>query len=123
MITKEEFINVILTIKQYWEQEKKLTDCFHGFFMNGHSVVNFTGNLQEVTLKLLAKNISEKYYDDILQDIESFVYEHLIFNTPYEVSYIKDGIKKEYKINTIDKLYDFIQEFYVNTKGANNEDI
>ncbi len=123
MVTKEEFIDIVLLIKKYQEKEEKLTKYLHEFLMNGHSVVNFTGKLQNTLLNLLAKNISEKYATNILQDIETFIYEHLFSNKPLEISCVENGIKKEYKINAIDELYDFIQEFYINTKGANDEDI
>lgn len=123
MVTKEEFIDIILLIRKYQEKEEKLTKYLHEFLMDGHSVVNFTGKLQSTLLNLLAKNISEKHATSILQDIETFIYEYLFSNKPLEISYVENGIKKEYKINAIDELYDFIQEFYINTKGANNEDI
>lgn len=123
MVTKEEFIDVILLIRKYQEKEEKLTKYLHEFLMDGHSVVNFTGKLQSALLNLLAKNISEKYAAHILHDIETFTYEYLFSNEPFEISCFENGIKKEYKINAIDELYDFIQEFYVNTKGVNDEDI
>ncbi len=123
MVTKEEFTNIILVVKEYYKKEEKLTKYLHEFLMDGHSIVNFTGKLRNTLLNLLAKNFSEKYAANILQDIETFTYEYLFSNKTLEINYTENGIKKEYKINAIDELYDFIQEFYVNTKGANNEDI
>lgn len=123
MVTKEEFTNIILVVKEYYKKEEKLTKYLHEFLMDGHSIVNFTGKLRNTLLNLLAKNFSEKYAANILQDMETFIYEYLFSNKTFKINYTENGIKKEYKINAIDELYDFIQEFYVNTKGANNEDI
>lgn len=123
MVTKEEFTDIILIVRKYYEKEEKLTKYLHEFLMDGHSIVNFTGKLRNTLLNLLAKNFSEKYAADILQDIETFIYEYLFFNKTLKISCTENGIKKEYKINAIDELYDFIQEFYINTKGVNNEDI
>jgi len=123
MVTKEEFTNIILVVKEYYKKEEKLTKYLHEFLMDGHSIVNFTGKLRNTLLNLLAKNFSEKYAANILQDIETFIYEYLFSNKTFKINYTENGIKKEYKINAIDELYDFIQEFYVNTKGENDEDI
>ena len=123
MVTKEEFTNIILVVKEYYKKEEKLTKYLHEFLMDGHSIVNFTGKLRNTLLNLLAKNFSEKYAANILQDMETFIYEYLFSNKTFKINYTENGIKKEYKINAIDELYDFIQEFYVNAKGENNEDI
>ena len=57
MVTKEEFVDIILLIRKYQEKEEKLTKYLHEFLMDGHSAVNFTGKLQNSLLNLLAKNI------------------------------------------------------------------
>ena len=111
MVTKEEFTNIILVVKEYYKKEEKLTKYLHEFLMDGHSIVNFTGKLRNTLLNLLAKNFSEKYAANILQDMETFIYEYLFSNKTFKINYTENGIKKEYKMilngiqNLIIKLY------------------
>lgn len=109
MISKSEFVKIINNIKDYHEKEEKLTKYLHEFFMNGHSVVDFGSELIYTIVKLLAKNISEKYDVFIEDDINWFVYENKFGKNKLSIYYtLGDGVKKKYKITSTEKMYDYI---------------
>ena len=115
MITKKEFIETIDIIKEYYEKEEKLTKYLHEFLMDGHSVVSFVGELTDITIKLLAKNISEKDKQSLEDDINWFIYENDFGEKEWSICYIIPSTKdkKEYKITSIEKMYDYIVEMYL----------
>lgn len=110
MITKEEFIKTIDVIKDHYEKEEKLTKYLHEFFMDGHSVVEFGGGLINKITELLAKNMSEKYWEIIVNDIEYFIYGCDFGDKPFVVSIKKDTTTKDYYLDSSSKLYDYIRE-------------
>ena len=110
MISKAEFVKIIDTIKDYYEKEEKLTKYLHEFFMDGYSAVDFCSELIDVTIKLLAKNFSEKHEASIEDDISWFVYENDFGKKEFSIRYIIPSTKdkKEYKITSIEEMYDYI---------------
>ena len=106
MISKSEFVKIINNIKDYHEKEEKLTKYLHEFFMNGHSVVDFGSELIYTIVKLLAKNISEKYETPLKVTINWFIYENDFGKNKLSIyDILKDGTQKEYKITSVEKLY------------------
>lgn len=118
MITKEEFIEAIDIIKDHYEKEEKLTKYLHEFFMDGHSVVGFGGRLVDKIIELLAKNISEKYWKTIFNDIEYFMYNCNFGGNPNTISIKKDTTTKDYYLDSSSKLYDYIIDYIIDYLGG-----
>lgn len=113
MLSKQEFLEVLDTIAEYHKKEEKLTKDLHEFFMDGHSVVSFTGKLEELLLKHLCLNISEDNYYDIYDSLSLFVYQNEFGKVPYElIWHKKDGTTKDYSIKSSSEMYDWIIEFF-----------
>lgn len=111
MITKKEFIETIDIIKEYYEEEEKLTGYLHEFFMDGHSVVNFGNELINKIIELLAKSMSEKHWEQIVNDIELFMYDYNFGGNPSVVSIKKDTTTKDYYLDSSSVLYDYIMDY------------
>lgn len=111
MLCKEEFIKTIDVIKEYYEKEEKLTKYLHEFLMNGYSVVNFGNELISKIIELLAKSMSEKHWEEIINNIEHFMYDYNFGDKPSVVSVKKDTTIKTYYLISSSVLYDYIMDY------------
>lgn len=113
MLSKKDFIEALDIIAEYHREEEALTKALHEHFMDGHSVVSFTGKLESFLLKQICMNISEENWQDIYDNLSLFVYDCNFGEKLYEVEWHKkDGTKKSYSINSNSKMYDWIIEFF-----------
>jgi hypothetical protein len=84
--------------------------------MNGHSVVSFTGKLENFLLKHISMNLSEENWQSIYDNLSLFVYECNFGEKPYELNWhiptATGTITKEYSIKSSSEMYDWIIEFF-----------
>ena len=79
--------------------------------MDGHSVVSFGNGLVDKIIELLTKNISEKYWKIIFNDIEYFIYNCNFGSNPFIISIKKGTTAKDYYLDSSLKLYDYITNY------------
>jgi len=113
MISKKDFIEALDTIAEYQKKEEKLTKDLHEFLMNGHSVVSFTGKLQDILLKQISQRISEDDWQSVYDNLTLFAYEYDFGKIPYElIWHKKDETEKSYDIKSSEEMYDWLVEFF-----------
>ena len=116
MLSKKDFIEALDVIAEYHRKEEALTKALHECFMDGHSVVSFTGKLEGFLLKQICMNISEENWQDIYDNLSLFVYEYDFGEKPYEVEWhittATDNIVRKYSIKSNSEMYDWLAEFF-----------
>lgn len=115
-ISLKEFKAFIETIETYTEKEIEMCKFLHKYFMDGHSVVNFTSYYANALIKSMAISFANKTKDVecIEDDICYFIYECNFGKDVREISLIdkKSKIKKSWKIDSIKSFYKYIEEVY-----------
>lgn len=100
MLSKQEFRDCVNTILAYWRWADKVYSVFNGGFniWEVDELNNITSNYEKMLCKLM--NDSSEITSDWISD--------QVMGT----STVRTINDKEYKLSTVDELYDFLGEWY-----------
>lgn len=118
MLSKEEFVNIINTLRKYDEREEKLCKAMNE--ISPDFIVDFypLSEYKTIIIRLLEKEMNAEQLDEVYgSDIQYFIYD-LDYGTKWKPDSITESDGTSIDISTAEKLYD-----YLLANSGNDEDV